>query len=98
MAQCLMGVTHASWVYRREMTKTVQVRDVPEDVHAQLRSRAAAAGVSLSEYLLRELIELARRPEISDVLRRAHERSGGAREADIVEAVRRGRDRGEDIA
>lgn len=79
------------------MSKTVQVRDVPDDVHAQLRSRAAAAGASLSEYLLRELIELAGRPAVSDVLRRAHERSGGSSTADIVATVRRGRDR-EDIA
>ena len=75
------------------MPKSLQIRDVPDDIHAALRSRAAAAGVSLSEYLLRELVEVASRPEISDVLRRAAERSGGARAADIVAAVRAGRDR-----
>jgi len=77
------------------MAKTVQIRDVPDDVHAQLRSRAAASGDSLSEYVLRELIELAGRPEVSDVLRRSAERSGGASSADIVEAIRSGRDRGD---
>lgn len=77
------------------MAKTVQIRDVPDDVHAQLRGRAAASGTSLSEYVLRELIELAGRPEVSDVLRRAAERSGGATSGDIVDAVRRGRDRGD---
>lgn len=69
------------------------MREVPDDVHAVLRSRAAAAGVSLSEYALRQLIEVASRPEVSDVLRRADERSGGAFGADIVAAVRAGRDR-----
>jgi len=73
--------------------KTVQIRDVPDAVHATLRSRAAAAGLSLSEYLLRELTEVASRPEISDVLRRAAERAGGASGVDIVAAVRAGRDR-----
>ncbi len=77
------------------MTKTAQIRDIPDDVHATLRSRAAAAGTSLSDYLLRELIEIADRPAVSDVLRRAGERSGGARGSDIVEMVRGGRDRDE---
>jgi len=77
------------------MAKTVQVRGVPDDVHAQLRSRAAAAGASLSDYVLRELVEVASRPEVSDILRRAAQRSGGATTADIVDAVRQGRDRGD---
>lgn len=39
---------------------TIQVRDVPDDVHRTYRSRAAAAGMSLQEYLLAELVEGAR--------------------------------------
>ena len=35
---------------------TVQIRDVPEDVHRTYRRRAAAAGMSLQEYLLGELV------------------------------------------
>lgn len=77
------------------MAKTVQVRAVPDEVHARLRSMAAAAGLSLSDYLLRELTELASRPPIAEVLRRAAERSGGASGPDIVEEIRRDRDRGE---
>ena len=38
---------------------TIQIRDVPEDVHRTLRSRAAANGQSLQEYLLEELTDLA---------------------------------------
>jgi antitoxin FitA len=75
------------------MAKTLQVRGLPDDVHARLRSMAATAGLSLSEYALRELIEVARRPETSEVLRRAGERSGGASGNDIVTEVRRGRER-----
>ena len=75
------------------MAKTLQIRDVPDDVHAVLRSRAAAAGLSLSDYALEALREVAERPEISDVLRRAGERSGGADHSDIVAAVRAVRDR-----
>jgi hypothetical protein len=39
----------------------IQIRHVPEDVHARLKARAAAAGMSLSDYLLRELTWLANR-------------------------------------
>lgn len=39
---------------------TIQIRDVPDDVHAEYRSRAAAAGMSLQEYLKAELIDGAR--------------------------------------
>lgn len=39
---------------------TIQIRDVPADVHAELRTRAAAARMSLQEYLRAELIAAAR--------------------------------------
>lgn len=39
---------------------TIQIRDVPEDVHRRYKTRAAAAGMSLQEYLRAELIEAAR--------------------------------------
>ena len=38
---------------------TIQVRNVPEDVHRVYRLRAAAAGQSLQEYVLAELVESA---------------------------------------
>lgn len=56
------------------MAKTIQVRDVPDDVHAELRSRAAAAGTSLSEYVLRELEHVAQRSDNAEVLLRAAQR------------------------
>jgi plasmid stability protein len=46
------------------MPKPIQIRDVPDDVHAILRARAAAAGMSMSEYLRGELIEMAAQPTI----------------------------------
>lgn len=42
------------------MARTIQVRDVPDDVHRRYKARAAAAGMSLQEYLLAELVEGAR--------------------------------------
>ena len=58
-----------------------------------LRARAAAAGTSLSEYLLRDITRLAERPPVADVISHAGSRSGGADIDLIVEAVRSGRDR-----
>lgn len=75
------------------MPKTLQIRNVPEPVHRELRSRAAAAGVSLSDFALGELVRVAERPTVSDVLARAASRSGGAETREIVAAVRAGRDR-----
>ena len=56
---------------------TIQVRDVPEETHATLRTRAAAAGQSLQEYLLSLLNDHASSPTLDEVLRRAGERAGG---------------------
>lgn len=75
------------------MAKSVQIRGVPDDIHTTLRARAAAAGVSLSEYLLAEIVRVAERPPVADVLARAGSRHGGAATQHIVEAVRSGRDR-----
>lgn len=74
------------------MVKTVQIRGVPDDVHRVLRSRAAAAGVSLSDYLLREISRVAARPPITDVLKRADERAGGASSEAILDVVQEMRD------
>jgi len=73
--------------------KTIQVRNVPDDVHRALRTRAAAAGLSLSDFALGELERAARRPPVAVVLERARSRTGGADGDAIVAAVRSGRDR-----
>ena len=56
------------------MSKTIQIRGVPDDVHATLRVRAAQAGLSLSDYLLQQIEGIARRPAIAEVLLRADRR------------------------
>jgi plasmid stability protein len=66
------------------MARTLQVRDVPDDVHAALRARAALAGLSLSQYLLRTLTEVAERPTVAETLRAASQRTGGASAADVA--------------
>lgn len=73
--------------------RTIQIRNVPESVHQVLRARAAAAGVSLSDYALSELQRVAEHPPVADLLARARARAGGASAEAIVAAVRAGRDR-----
>jgi hypothetical protein len=57
---------------------SVQIKNVPADVHAVLRRRAAAAGQSLQEYLLARLVQDAREETVEDVLARAAGRAGGS--------------------
>ncbi len=57
---------------------SVQIKNVPDDVHRVLRQRAAAAGQSLQEYLLARLTEEARQESIDEVLARIGSRSGGS--------------------
>jgi antitoxin FitA len=56
---------------------SVQIKDVPEHIHAVLRQRASAAHQSLQEYLRARLIEEASQPTLEEVLDRAGGRSGG---------------------
>jgi antitoxin FitA len=73
---------------------SVQVKGVPDDVHATLRRRAAASGQSLQEYLLARLIAEARQPTVDEVLDRVAERSGGSVGfSDAVDQLRADRDR-----
>ena len=75
------------------VARTIQIRDVPDDVHRTLRTRAAAAGLSLSDYVLGEIERVAARPALADVLARAGGRGGGVARASILEAGRADRER-----
>lgn len=57
---------------------SVQVKDVPDETHAVLRRRAAAAHQSLQEYLRGRLIAEASEPTLDEVLDRIESRSGGS--------------------
>jgi plasmid stability protein len=59
---------------------TIRIRDVPEDVHRTYRRRAEAAGQSLQEFLLAEVVEGARAPTPAEVVAEVQghlERSAG---------------------
>lgn len=56
------------------MQRMIQVRNVPEVLHRTLKARAASAGMSLSDYLLSELREIAERPTLAEFRERLHTR------------------------
>jgi plasmid stability protein len=56
------------------MSKMIQVRNVPDTVHRTLKVRAAMAGMSLSDFLLSEIRQLAERPTIGELRDRVHRR------------------------
>ena len=51
----------------------IQVRDVPDSVHGTLKSRAAREGMSLSDFIKRELERLAERPTLQEWLERTQQ-------------------------
>ena len=49
------------------MSKMIQIRNVPDDLHRRLKSLAALAGMSLSDYLLNEIRHIAERPTFEEL-------------------------------
>jgi len=75
------------------MGTMIQIRNVPEDLHRQLKSRAALAGMSLSDYLLDEIRQVAERPTIDELRARLRDRTETTPSLSPAEAVRAERDR-----
>ena len=48
----------------------IQLRHVPDDLHRKLKARAAAAGLSLSDYLIREIQQAAEKPTPDEIKER----------------------------
>jgi plasmid stability protein len=74
----------------------IQIRNVPEDVHRTLKARAAKEGLSLSEYLLREAVDLAERPTMAEMIERIRSRPQVRTtfsSAELIRAEREERDR-----
>jgi plasmid stability protein len=75
------------------MTVMIQIRNVPETLHRQLKSRAALAGMSLSDYLLSEIRQTAERPTLAELRARMQRRPAVTPSVAPAEAVRAERDR-----
>jgi plasmid stability protein len=77
------------------MGTLVQIRDVPDDVHRKLKSRAAASGLSLSEYLRQLLVRAATRPTVDELTERISARGSVELSEPSEVTVRSIRDSGE---
>jgi len=70
------------------MSKVIQLRNVPDDLHRKLKSRAAMAGLSLSDYLLREVQRVAEQPTVTEMRQRLARRPSVSPRMSPAKAVR----------
>jgi antitoxin FitA len=75
------------------MTAMIQIRNVPDALHRRLKSRAALAGMSLSDYLLNEIRRVAEQPTLDELRARLERRPEMTPSVAPAEAVRAERDR-----
>ena len=71
----------------------IQIRNVPDELHRRLKTRAALAGMSLSDYLLSEIRQVAERPTLDALRARLRSRTETSPSMAPAEAVRAERDR-----
>jgi hypothetical protein len=69
------------------MPKTVQIRDIDDDVYAALSRRAAEEGISVPELLRREATRMASRPSVAEWLRRTARRPSQISTAEALDAL-----------
>jgi antitoxin FitA len=74
------------------MSKMIQLRNVPDALHRGLKARAAMAGMSLSDYLLAEIREIAEKPTLAELRERLRERKPVTIRVDTARLVREERD------
>jgi antitoxin FitA len=74
------------------MGKMVQIRNMPDKLHRTLKARAAQAGMSLSEYLLRELKKVGDKPSVEELLERIRSRPPIEPGVSSGEIIREGRE------
>jgi plasmid stability protein len=84
MCHTCSNVTH--------MAKMIQIRNVPEDLHRALKTRAAQLGMSLSDYLLSEMEMVAEKPTLAEMLDRVERRKPVKVDEPAATVIRRHRD------
>ena len=74
------------------MSKMIQIRNVPDEMHRALKVRAAAAGMTLSDYIKKELSWVTDKSQLEEVIERVEARGpSGLTTKWIVNAIREGR-------
>lgn len=74
------------------MSKMIQIRNVPDDLHRKLKVRAAKAGVTLSDYLLSEIERVAEKPTLQEIAERLRRREPVELDEPPEATIRRARD------
>ena len=74
------------------MGRMIQIRNVPEEIHRKVKARAAEAGMSLSEYILREIRRVAERPTNKEIMERLAKLPPVITKTSAAEMVRAGRE------
>ena len=74
------------------MSKMIQIRNVPDEVHREAKVRAARAGMTLSAYLLRQIERSLEIAAADELLERLQEQDPPLLSETIAEAVRAERD------
>ncbi len=74
------------------MNKHVQIREIPEAIHRKLKTRAAAEGLSMSDYLRRLIERDLKRPNWDEIEARMKKMKPVTLSESTAESVRRERD------
>ncbi len=75
------------------MSKMIQLRNVPDELHRKLKERAARSGLSLSDYLVQEISRVAATPTIDEVFDRLHALEPVRSSVSSADAIREERDK-----
>jgi plasmid stability protein len=75
------------------MSKMIQLRNVPDSLHRQLKARAALSGLPLSDYLIREVRRIAERPTAEEMRARLARRQPYRGKVSPTALLREERDR-----
>jgi hypothetical protein len=80
-------VTSGSAWHDVDVPKTIQIRDVEDDVYDALSQRAAEVGLSVPHFLRREIEQIVARPSVTEWLERTRRRGGTRRPTDTFAAL-----------
>jgi len=75
------------------MPKMIQLRHVPDELHRKLKARAALEGLSLSDYLLKEIEQAASYPTIAELYTKLADRTPFVPRMPPAKVIRAERDR-----
>ena len=75
------------------MSTMIQIRNVPEQIHRLAKARAAMSGMSMSEYILKELEKALSRPTRQELLERIASADSVELDVSVAALVREERER-----